>query len=58
MDVCTIVVRPLNLRHRIHHLLFESSVESSFLLAKVTLYDSDGLRRKVENLDPVDGVVF
>jgi len=58
MNVCTVVVRPLNLRHCVHHLVLERIIESSLLFAKVTLDDSDGLRRKVENLDSVDGVVF
>jgi len=58
MDICTVVVRPLNFRHRVHHLVLERIVESPLLLAKVTLNDSDGLRRKVKNLDPVNGVVL
>ena len=58
MHVCTVVVRPLNLRHRVHHLDFERVVEPSLLLAKVTLDDNDGLRWKVKNLNPVYCVVF
>ena len=58
MHVRTVVVRPLNLFHRVHHLDFESIIVPSLLLAKVALDDNDGLRWKVENLDPVDCVVF
>lgn len=58
MHIRTVVACPLNLFHRVHHLDFESIVVPSFLLAKVTLDDNDGLRWKVENLDTVDCVVF
>ena len=58
MNICAIVVRPLDLGHCVHHLGFERSIESSLLPAKVTLDDNDGLRWKVENLDTVDCVVF
>ena len=58
MNICAIVVRPLDLGHCVHHLGFERSIESSLLPAKVTLDDGDSLGRKVQNPNPIDGVFF
>lgn len=58
MYICTVIVRLLNLRHRVYHLGFERSVESSFLPTEVTLDDGDSFGGKVKNPDPVYGVFF
>ena len=58
MHVCTVIVRFLNLRHRVSHVRVKRSVKSSLLFAEVTLDDSDSLRWKVKNLDPIDSILF
>ena len=58
MHICPVVVRPLNLRHCVPHLEFERAVEPPFLLAEVALDDGDSFWWEVENLDPIDGIVF
>ena len=58
MNICPIVVRLLNLRHCVSHLDFERAVEPPLLLTEVTLDNGYGLEWEVENLNPVDGIVF
>ena len=58
MYVCPVIIRLLNLRHRVRHLGFEGAIEPPLLLAEVTLDDGDGLGWEVKNLDPIDGIFF
>jgi hypothetical protein len=58
VHVCTVTASPLNLLHFFNHLDLQGIVKSSLLFAKVTFDNSDGLRWKIKNLDPVDGVIF
>lgn len=58
MHVCTVASRLLNPLNFSSQLIFQGVVESSLVFAKVALDDGDGPRWKIENLNPVDGVVL
>lgn len=58
MHVCTVASRLLNPLNFSSQLIFQGVVESSLVFAKVAFDDGDGPWWKVENLNPVDGIVL
>lgn len=57
MHVCA-VAAILKLLHFISQLVFQGVVEGSLVFAEVAPYNGDGFWWKIENTDPVDGVVL
>lgn len=58
MHVCAVASRLFKLLYFISQFVFQGVVESSFLFAKVALYNGDCLRREIKNADPVDSVIL